>query len=92
MAARIGRVHPTVSVWFHQPVGVVDESGGSVLVERRFATILGLPLERMQRYNGSVVSWENTTQGYSADRTGASVQPGHPQRHGLVGAYHHSIL
>ena len=42
-------------------VGVVDESGGSVLVERRFATILGLRLARMQRYNGSVVSWENTT-------------------------------
>ncbi len=61
MAALIGFVHPTVSVWFHQPVGVVDESGGSVLVERRFAAILGLPLERMQRYNGSVVSWENTT-------------------------------
>jgi protein MpaA len=61
MAKLIGRVHPTVSVWLHRPVGVVDESGGSALVEGCFATILGLPLERMQRYNGSVVSWENTT-------------------------------
>lgn len=61
MAALIRKLRPTVSVWFHQPMGVVDESGGSVLVESRFANILGLPLRRMQRYNGSVVSWENTT-------------------------------
>lgn len=58
-AALIRALHPTVSVWFHQPVGVVDESGGSVEVESRFANILGLPLRVMQRYNGSVVSWEN---------------------------------
>ena len=60
MAALIRRLHPTVSVWFHQPVDVVDESGGSVAVERRFAAILGLPLRRLQRYHGSAVSWQNT--------------------------------
>jgi hypothetical protein len=48
-------------VWFHQPVGVVDESGGSVPVESRFARILGLRLRRMPRYHGSAVTWENTT-------------------------------
>jgi len=53
-------LRPTVSVWFHQPIGVVDQSGGSVLVERRFAKILGLPLRQLQRYNGSAASWENT--------------------------------
>lgn len=58
-AALIRALHPTLSVWFHQPVGVVDESGGSVQVESRFANILGLPLRTMQRYDGSVVSWEN---------------------------------
>ena len=31
------------------------------MVENRFAKILGLPLQRMERYHGSVVSWENTT-------------------------------
>ena len=61
MALLISRLRPTVSVWFHQPIGVVDQSGGSVLVERRFAKILGLPLRQLQRYNGSAASWENTT-------------------------------
>jgi len=58
-AALIRALHPRVSVWFHQPVGVVDQSGGSAGVESRFANILGLPLRAMQRYNGSVVSWQN---------------------------------
>jgi protein MpaA len=37
----------------------VDESGGSLTVERRFATVLQEPLRRMLRYPGSAVSWEN---------------------------------
>jgi len=61
MAALIRRLRPTVSVWFHQPVDVVDESGGSVAVEGRFARILGLPFRRLRGYNGSAVSWENTS-------------------------------
>jgi hypothetical protein len=57
----IGNFRPTVSVWFHQPIGVVDESGGSALVESRFAKILCLPMRRPQRNNGSATSWANTT-------------------------------
>ncbi|MCW2601096.1 MAG: peptidase family protein [Frankiales bacterium] len=54
-------LRPTASVWFHQPVAVVDESGGAVAVERRFATLAGLPLRRLPRYPGSATSWQNTT-------------------------------
>lgn len=61
MATLIRRLRPTVSVWFHQPVGVVDESGGSTAVEARFSAIIGLPLRTLVRYRGSVASWENTT-------------------------------
>jgi hypothetical protein len=39
---------------------VVDESGGSVAIERRYARKVGLPLVRLTRYPGSVVTWENT--------------------------------
>lgn len=53
------RIRPTISIWFHQPYGVVDQSGGSVDIERRFARIVGLPLVRLPRYPGSVTSWEN---------------------------------
>ena len=55
----IRATHPTVTIWFHQPVGVVDESGGALSVERRFAAVLGEPLRRLIRYPGSAVGWEN---------------------------------
>lgn len=55
----IRRLRPQVAIWFHQPLGVVDESGGSKAVERRFASAVGLPLARLAREPGSVVGWEN---------------------------------
>jgi len=55
------RLRPAVSIWFHQPYGLVDESGGDVRLERRFADAVGLPLVRLPRFPGSVVSWENHT-------------------------------
>ena len=53
------RVRPTISIWYHQHLDLVDESGGSVAVERRYARLTRLPLERLLRYPGSVVNWEN---------------------------------
>ena len=53
------RLRPRVSIWFHQHEDVVDESGGSLAVERRFARDAGLPLARLRREPGSVVTWEN---------------------------------
>jgi len=53
------RVRPQISIWFHQHERVVDESGGDVAVERRFAALVGLPLRRLPREPGSAVGWEN---------------------------------
>jgi murein peptide amidase A len=55
----IARIDPLVSVWFHQHEDVVDESGGQVAIERRFARLAGLGLARLRREPGSVVGWEN---------------------------------
>ena len=55
----IRRLRPQVSIWFHQPLDVVDESGGSKAVERRFASAVGFPLVRLAREPGSAVGWEN---------------------------------
>lgn len=52
-------VDPAVTVWFHQPLGVVDESGGSLTLERRFASHVGLATRRLARYPGSAVGWQN---------------------------------
>jgi protein MpaA len=57
----IRRIRPTTSIWFHQHLGVVDESGGDVRVERRFARLVGMRTERLPRYPGSVAGWENRT-------------------------------
>jgi protein MpaA len=60
VAARlILRLRPALSIWFHQPYGLVDASGGDVNIERRFASLVGLPLSRLPRFPGSVTSWEN---------------------------------
>jgi murein peptide amidase A len=53
------RLRPQTTIWFHQPLGLVDESGGSIAVERRFARVSGLPLRRLTRYPGSAAGWQN---------------------------------
>jgi protein MpaA len=58
-AALIQRVRPVITVWFHQPLALVDESGGSIALERRFAQLVGLPLVRLARYPGSAAGWQN---------------------------------
>jgi protein MpaA len=57
----IRRIRPTVSIWFHQHLNVVDESGGDVRVEQRFAQAVGMHTARLTRYPGSAVGWENHT-------------------------------
>ncbi len=53
------RIRPHIAIWFHQPLGVVDESGGASAVERRFARLAALPFRRLTRYPGSATGWEN---------------------------------
>jgi len=55
----VSRVRPQVAIWFHQHLDVVDESGGSLAVERRFATLTGLRLAHLTREPGSATGWEN---------------------------------
>jgi protein MpaA len=59
-AARLIRtLHPAITVWFHQALRVVDLSGGSPAIERRFSLFVGLPLRRLERYPGSGSGWQN---------------------------------
>ena len=55
------RLHPAISIWLHQHLDLVDESGGSVAIERHFASLVGLPLARLTREPGSITTWENHT-------------------------------
>jgi murein peptide amidase A len=53
------RLRPRITIWFHQPLGVTDSSGGDIRIDRRFAKLSGLPLTRLTRYPGSAVGWQN---------------------------------
>lgn len=53
------RTRPRITVWFHQPLSAVDESGGSRRIERTFARLIQLPLRRLTRYPGSAASWQD---------------------------------
>jgi protein MpaA len=54
----IEHVRPSVSIWFHQHLDVVDDSTGNRSLERRFARAAGLRLAPLTREPGSAVSWE----------------------------------
>jgi protein MpaA len=55
----IRRLRPSVTIWFHQPLGVTDLSGGDPSIERRFAALSGLPAQRLTRYPGSAPTWQD---------------------------------
>lgn len=55
----IKRLRPQVSIWFHQPLDVVDESDATKVVARRFASAVGFSVARLAREPGSAVGWEN---------------------------------
>ncbi|MEV5752202.1 M14 family zinc carboxypeptidase [Actinoallomurus sp. NPDC052308] len=65
-AALIRRVRPTVGIWFHQHMAVVDTSEGPKAVARRFAREVGLPARPLTDYPGSATGWENTVVPHSA--------------------------
>jgi len=74
------RRRPAITIWFHQPLGVVDESGGNLAVERRFAALSGLPLRRLPRYPGSAASWQDHRLPNSTAFV-VELPPGRPTRH-----------
>jgi protein MpaA len=53
------RLRPDITIWYHQPLALVDLSGGDVRIEQRYAALTGLPARQLTRYPGSVASWEN---------------------------------
>jgi murein peptide amidase A len=54
------RTRPDVTIWFHQPFGLVDRPNGNPFVARRFSRLIGLPLVRLPgRYPGSASRWQN---------------------------------
>jgi protein MpaA len=57
----IVRLHPHVTIWFHQHLDMVWASGGNRRIEKAFARVSGLPYHPMPQLAGTSVSWQNNT-------------------------------
>jgi murein peptide amidase A len=55
----IRRLHPRVTIWFHQHLDLVWASGGNRRVERVFAQVSGLPYHPLPALGGSAIDWQN---------------------------------
>jgi beta-N-acetylhexosaminidase len=53
-------VRPHVTVWLHQPYGiVVPAAGADPALVRRYSRVAGLPVRRLPRYRGTAAGWQN---------------------------------
>jgi protein MpaA len=60
LRALILRERPTLTIYYHQPFGLVDvPEGGHPRYARRYAELTGLPLHRIARRPGSLSRWQN---------------------------------
>ena len=63
------RIHPAVTIWFHQHMDVVWAYGRSTAAGRRYARLSGLPLLHRPWLAGSASNWENHLRGGGASFT-----------------------
>ena len=55
------RLHPRLTIWFHQHLDMVWASGSHRRLEKVFARVSGRPYHPMQQLAGSAISWQNNT-------------------------------
>ncbi len=65
LAMRLTReLRPDVTVWLHQPYGiVVPTDGADPALLRTYARTAGLPVQRLPRYRGTAAGWQNAELG-----------------------------
>jgi hypothetical protein len=53
------RLRPDVTIWFHQPQGLVRASGPSVAIARRYARLAGMRFRRLPWPPGAATAWQH---------------------------------
>jgi hypothetical protein len=76
---------PALTLWYHQPLGLVDPpEAGSAAPARRYAALTGLPVRRLPAYPGSLSRWQNAGRAASSfvvELPAGPLRPGAAQRH-----------
>ena len=57
--ALIEALRPQITIWFHQPQGLVRAWGQSVATARRFAALAGYPYRSIEWPYGTASNWQN---------------------------------
>ena len=53
------RLRPDVTIWFHQPQGLVRAWGRSVTIAKRYARLSGMRFARLRRPPGAATAWQH---------------------------------
>jgi len=81
----IERIRPEITIWYHQPLGLVARSGRDVRLQRRYARLVGLPLVRLARLHGTATSWSNHgyrgTTAFVVELPGGALRPREARAH-----------
>jgi protein MpaA len=54
-------LRPDITIWYHQAMELVDDSGGNSRIPRRYARLVGLPFVHLKRLPGTATRWQNHT-------------------------------
>jgi hypothetical protein len=57
--ALIEQLQPQITIWFHQPQGIVRAWGQSVATARRFASLAHYPYRSIRWPYGTAANWQN---------------------------------
>jgi murein peptide amidase A len=57
----VRRIKPAVTIWYHQHMDLLDESGGDLGIARRYAQVAGLEATCLTFLSGTETSWSNHT-------------------------------
>jgi protein MpaA len=83
--ALIRRIHPAVSIWYHQAMDLVDMAGGDRGVARRYAQIVGLRATCLTFLSGTETGWSNHafpgTSSFVVELPAGQLDPARMRRH-----------
>jgi murein peptide amidase A len=57
--ALVRRLHPDLTIWYHQPQTIVRAWGHSVPMARKYARFSGMTLRRIRWPHGTAPNWQN---------------------------------